>query len=327
MENSMDPSRISVGVVGLGLMGSSIVAALLVAGHRVRAIAPLPDDLTLAPQRITEQLRHCEQTALLTRPLDDYLARLSITEDYARLSDCRLVLECVIENLSVKETVYRHIEAVVAPDAVIASNTSAIPISLLQQRVARPERFLGIHWAEPACLTRFMEITCGEKTAPACADWAFDLAHAWQKEPTLLRKDIRGFVTNRLMYAVYREAFHLIESGAATLDDADKAFRYDVGSWVTLMGVFRRLDYLGLGDYPAIFETLFPQLSNEDRVPAVMQELIAQRARGTQSRRGLYDYTADEARQWDDAFAAFNQDIYQLAARYPATRHGETRRA
>ncbi|GAB3907896.1 3-hydroxyacyl-CoA dehydrogenase family protein [Larkinella knui] len=323
MEHNLAVNQISVGVVGLGLMGSSIVAALLIAGHPVVAIAPLPVDMELAPQRIADQLRHCEKAALLSHAPADYLAQLTVTDDYSQLQECRLVLECVIENLAIKETVYQKIEAVVSPEAVIASNTSAIPISILQHYISRPERFLGIHWAEPAYMTRFMEITCGDQTAMPYADWAFQLAHEWQKEPTLLRKDIRGFVTNRLMYAIYREALHLIDTEEASMEDVDKAFRYDVGSWVTLMGIFRRLDYLGLQDFSEIFKNLFPKLSNDDRVPAVMQRMIDLKARGTQSVQGLYDYTDEEARRWDEAFAVFNQDIYQLAAQYPAVRENQ----
>ncbi len=310
-------SEISVGVVGLGLMGSSIVAALLLAGHPVKAVAPLPDELADAPERIHNQIKHGEEADLLTKSPDDYRTQLTVSGDYTILSDCRLVLECVTERLAIKQTVYQKIAAVVSRDAVIASNTSAIPISQLQQYVPSPERFMGIHWAEPAYMTRFMEITCGTQTSLERANWAFELAHHWQKEPTLLRKDIRGFVTNRLMYAIYREAFHLVETGAATLDDVDKAFRYDAGSWMTMMGIFRRMDYTGLQDYPEIFRRVFPLLSNSEEVPALMKPLVEQQLRGTQSAQGLYDYTEEEAREWDKAFAVFNKDIFQLAARYP----------
>ena len=324
MEYNLATSEISVGVVGLGLMGSSIVAALLIAGHPVKAIAPLPVDMELAPQRIADQLNHCEKADLLTHPPAHYLTQLSITSDYSQLHDCRLVLECVIENLDIKKSVYQKIEAVVSPDAVVASNTSAIPISILQKFLTLPERFLGIHWAEPAYMTRFMEITCGEKTNSTYADWAYQLAHQWQKEPTLLRKDIRGFVTNRLMYAIYREALNLIDTNEASMEDIDKAFRYDMGSWVTLMGPFRRLDYQGLQDLPEIFNNILPKLSNNDRISPLMQHMIDLRVRGTQSVQGLYNYTPEEARQWDEAFAVFNQDIYQLAAQYPAVQSKET---
>lgn len=311
---------IPVGVVGLGLMGSSIVVAFLVAGHPVKAIAPIPADLEELYSRIKEQLNQCESTGLLKKPVNSVLENLVITENYGELASCRLVLECVVEKMEVKEQVFQKITAVVSEEAIIGSNTSAIPISVLQKYVSFPGRFLGIHWAEPAYVTRFLEITCGEQTLPKYADWVFQLAHCWGKEPTLLRKDIRGFITNRLMYAVYREALYLTENGKATPEAVDKAFRYDAGSWMTLMGVFRRMDYLGLNDFQAILKTYFPLLSNETGVPEIMQKMVENNDRGTQNGRGFYNYTPEEAKKWEEAFAEFNQDIFQLAAQYPASR-------
>lgn len=318
----MTPSEIRVGVVGLGLMGTSVVTALLIAGHRVSAIAPLHGDMAQARERVHEQLLHCRKGNLLAEPIEWYMKRLAISEDYANLSNCKLVLECVIEDAAVKRTVYKKITDVTTFDTIITTNTSAIPISELQRDVANPERFLGVHWAEPAYMTRFLEITCGGKTSVRYASWVFELAHQWGKEPTLLRRDIRGFVTNRLMYAIYREMFSIIEKGDATIDDVDKAFRYDAGSWITLMGIFRRMDFMGLKDFHRIFENIFPTLSNSDKVPAVMQELMKKKVRGTMDAEGLYSYTPEEARKWDERFASFNEEIYKLAALYPHDRIG-----
>ncbi|GAA4464510.1 3-hydroxyacyl-CoA dehydrogenase [Nibrella saemangeumensis] len=318
MDEKVNPHNIKVGVVGIGLMGSSIIVALLMAGHHVIAIAPLPDDKVLGPARVKDDLTRCAQSGLLEGAIDHYLDRLTIAGDYGMLASCSLVLECVIEQLAIKESVFKQISAHVDTAAIIGSNTSAIPISTLQQFVPDPGRFLGIHWAEPAYLTRFLEITCGRQTDITTAEWVMSLAHGWGKEPTLLRKDIRGFITNRLMYAVYREIFSLLESGKASLDDVDKAFRYDAGSWMTLMGIFRRMDYLGLQDYADILRTTFPQLSTTDEVPAVMQEMVDSNARGVQNARGLYAYTDEEARQWEEAFAHFNREIYHLSLQYPS---------
>lgn len=301
-------------------MGSSVVTALLIAGHRVNAVAPLHIDMAQAHDRVYEQLMHCHNAGLLAEPVAWYLKRLSITEDYSDLSNCRVVLECVIEEIAIKESVYRKIASVTTVDTVIASNTSAIPISVLQKGIPNPERFLGIHWAEPAYMTRFLEITCGGKTSARYASWIFALAHHWGKEPTLLRKDIRGFVTNRLMYAVYREMFAIIDKGDATIDDVDKAFRYDAGSWITLMGVFRRMDFMGLKDFHQIFKNIFPTLNNSDAVPVRMEDLVKKKLRGTLDAQGLYAYSLEEAKAWDAAFASFNEEIYRLAALYPYDR-------
>ncbi|SEJ58663.1 3-hydroxybutyryl-CoA dehydrogenase [Dyadobacter sp. SG02] len=313
-----EPSSLApVGVVGLGLMGSSIVAALLVAGHPVRAIAPIAQEAPVAPERIAGQLRQCRDAGLIGS-VQPYLDGLAISEDYAALAGCELVIECVIEKPEIKSTVYQKITNAVSAGCIIGSNTSAIPISELQKFVDIPARFLGIHWAEPAFMTRFLEITCGEQTDPVFAERVFGMAHRWGKEPTLLKKDIRGFITNRLMYAVYREIFHQIESGNASREDVDKAFRYDAGSWMTLMGIFRRMDYLGLKDFQTILPRIFSELGNSAEVPEIMQQMVREGARGVHNDRGIYPYEAGEGAQWDEAFARFNQKIHLLAAEYSA---------
>ncbi|MEJ7780402.1 MAG: 3-hydroxyacyl-CoA dehydrogenase NAD-binding domain-containing protein [Daejeonella sp.] len=312
-----NPNDIEVGVVGIGLMGSSIIVSLLASGHCVKAIAPIPADLIGAKERITEQLKACSHAGLMKDHISVCLKRLQISEEYNSLINSSLVLECVIEDIDIKESVYKKITDVVDVNTVIASNTSAIAITILQRLVSNPERFIGIHWSEPAYATRFMEITCGGDTDSIYAEWVFNLAHYWGKEPTLLKKDIKGFITNRLMYAVYREIFHLTESRKINMEDADKVFRYDVGSWITLMGLFRRIDYIGLADHAETFKNLFPQLSNTDNVPNVMQNIVDNHGRGIQNLSGLYSYTRGEAKEWEDAFAAFNEDIFRLASLYP----------
>ena len=286
MKELSNVEDVHVGVVGLGLMGSSIVAALLIAGHPVVAIAPTNTDAREAISRIGHQLDLCSQAGLIVNLPTSYLEHLTISEDYDLLEACSVVIECVIEQIEIKTEVYQKITSSVSPKTIIGSNTSAIPISVLQEKVLHPERFLGIHWAEPAFMTRFLEITCGKLTAIENADHIFNLAHQWGKEPTLLKKDIRGFITNRLMYAVYREIFHLLENETASQEDLDKAFRYDAGSWMTLMGLFRRMDYNGLNDYNTIIRNIFPQLSNSDQVPAIMQEIVRTTANGIHNGRG-----------------------------------------
>lgn len=320
MVDIKETKSIQVGVVGLGLMGSSIVVSLLAAGHRVVALAPVAGEREKAASHIADLLRHANSSGLLPKGIDACIKALFLTDDYEKLSGCQVVLECVVEDKGIKADVYGKIASYVFLDTIIASNTSAIPISELQALVPHPERFLGVHWAEPAYMTRFLEVTCGNQTDEAVAEYIVSLGVSWGKEPTLLRKDIRGFITNRLMYAVYREALTLIEDGHTTLVDADKAFRYDVGSWVTLMGIFRRMDFMGIADYAHGFERLFKQLSNTNQVPAIMQRVVEQQGKGIHNQIGLFEYTEAEAKAWDRAFAAFNRDIYELAGRYSEER-------
>ncbi|MGA0555767.1 3-hydroxyacyl-CoA dehydrogenase family protein [Larkinella sp. VNQ87] len=314
---STHPAELPVGVVGLGLMGCSITTCLLMAGHPVVAIAPIPGDLTTAEPRIHEHLTKSFAEGLCPGKPDEYLQNLIISEDYNLLKDTRLVVECTLEDIAIKRLVYQKIEAAVAPETVITSNTSAIPISTLQQETARPTRFLGLHWAEPSHTTRFLEIICGDASDHHRAEWLYTLAHQWGKEPTLVRKDIRGFITNRLMYALYREAFYLVENGYASIEDVDRACRNNAGYWMTLVGIFRWMDLTGVPAYHAVMKELLPTLSTATEVPGLIDEVVKRGGKGVQNANGFYDYTPEEARLWRETFEEFSYEIRRLALKYP----------
>ncbi|MCX6218489.1 3-hydroxyacyl-CoA dehydrogenase family protein [Spirosoma sp.] len=314
----LNPADILVSVVGLGLMGCSITVCLLIAGHPVVAVAPLPADMETAEPRIREHLTKAFEKGLITQSPELYFEQLTITEDYSLLKDCKLVLECTLEDIGIKKSVYDKIEAVVADDTLITSNTSAIPISILQRQIKLPERFLGLHWAEPSHTTRFLEIICGDLSDQQTADWLYALAHFWAKEPTLVRKDIRGFIANRLAYAMYREAFNLVENGYATVEDVDRACRNNTGYWMTLVGVFRWMDLTGVAAYHTVMKDLFPTLSNKTEVPKLIDDIVKAGGKGVQNAHGFYEYTPEEAQLWKETYEEFSYDIRQLALKYPA---------
>jgi 3-hydroxybutyryl-CoA dehydrogenase len=120
---------------------------------------------------------------------------LTITDQFLALRDCKLVIESTIEDLGIKKSVYGKIESIIDKNCILASNTSAIPISILQKLTKYPNRFLGLHWAEPSHTTRFLEIICGDLSDISFAEYLYQLSHQWGKEPILVRKDIRGFIT------------------------------------------------------------------------------------------------------------------------------------
>ncbi|MEC5145011.1 3-hydroxyacyl-CoA dehydrogenase family protein [Chitinophaga sp. 212800010-3] len=307
-----------VGIVGLGLMGCSITTCLLMAGHPVVAVAPVSADLEFAVKRITEHLHRSKNEGITVLSPVACLERLTITEDYTKLTPCELVIECTLEDLTIKKTVYGKIEAVISADAILTSNTSAIPISLLQEQVQWPERFFGLHWAEPSHTTRFLEVICGGKSDIKKGEYLYAVSHYWGKEPTLVRRDIRGFITNRLMYALYREAFYLVENGYATVEDVDRACRNNAGYWMTLAGVFRWMDLTGVQAYHTVMKDLFPTLNNSTEVPSLIDDLVKSGARGVANAKGFYEYTPEEAKLWEETFAAFSYEIRRLALKYPA---------
>lgn len=314
----MNTKDISVGVVGLGLMGCSITTCLLMAGHHIIAVAPIPLDLEHAEKRILQHLERSYKEGLASHKPETFMQALTITEDYENLKNCRLVIECTIEDLDIKKSVYGKVEAVIDPGCLLVSNTSAIPISILQKLTQRPERFFGLHWMEPSHTTRFLEVICGEKSDILLGEYLYDLSHLWGKEPTLVRKDIRGFITNRLMYAMYREAFYLVENGYATIEDVDRACRNNPGYWMTLVGVFRWMDLTGVDAYRTVMKDLFPTLSNSTEVPKLIDDIVKKGGRGVATGKGFYEYTPEEVKLWEEIFTAFSYEIRELALKYPS---------
>ncbi|HRE51283.1 MAG TPA: 3-hydroxyacyl-CoA dehydrogenase family protein [Flavitalea sp.] len=314
----IDVQQIPVGVVGLGLMGCSITTCLLMSGHPVTGIAPLSADIEHAEKRVRAHLAKAIEEGLAEEDIDDYIGRLTITDDYSKLADCKIAIECTLEDIDIKKSVFEKIEAAISPTAIIGSNTSAIPISILQQHTRRPERFFGLHWTEPSHTTRFLEIICGDQSNQETAKYLYELAHYWDKEPTLVMKDIRGFITNRLMYAMYREAFNLVEGGYASVEDVDRACRNNTGYWMTLVGVFRWMDLTGIPAYHAVMKDLLPTLSNKTEVPKMIDDLVKSGAKGVANAKGFYDYTPEEAKLWQETYREFSYDIMRLAKKYPA---------
>ncbi len=317
-KSEINPSQIIIGVVGLGLMGCSIVTCLLISGHPVVGIAPITSDMDTADSRIGQHLNELAERHILEEPIETIKNRLVITEDYSSLKNCTLVIECTLETLEVKREVYGKIENSVSQKTAIASNTSAIPITILQTGTQHPERFLGLHWSEPAYTSRFLEIICGDFTDINIAEYFYKLAHNWAKEPTLVRKDIRGFITNRINYAMYREAIDLVEKGYATVEDVDRVFRNGTGFWATLVGPFRWMDLTGVPAYCYVMKDLFPALSNRTDVPKLIQDIVDRGGKGVANADGFHKYSPEEAKAWQETFYRFTFEIRELALKYPA---------
>jgi 3-hydroxybutyryl-CoA dehydrogenase len=309
-------NKIPIGTVGLGLMGSSIATCILAAGHTVTSLVKTLDQAEEARQRILGYLEELEEEGMLNGKPKEVLERLTITDDVALLKDHEVVIESIIESVEEKRLVYRRLETVLSSTAIIGSNTSAIPVTVLQEGLQHPERVLGIHWAEPAHITRFMEVICGDRSELRFAETIVVLAESWGKEPSLLRKDIRGFITNRIMYAMLREAFHLVEKGYATVEDVDRSLRNDLGYWITFAGPFRFMDLTGIPAYGTVMKDLFPDLDNSTGTPALMEKIVADGALGVSNAKGFYPYTADSAERWEKTFIEFSYDIRKLAEKY-----------
>ena len=305
-----------VAVIGLGLMGRSIAACLLAAGHKVTGVTNDLEASAFVPQKIDALLREMNEEGLLGEASEKVMSGFRITADLNEIAGAGIVVESVTENLELKRQLLRDAERVVSADCILASNTSALPVSLLQEGAAHPERILGVHWDEPAHVTRFMEIIPGGRTSAEYLDRIAALAPLWGKEPSVLRKEIRGFITNRISYAMFREACHLVESGVCTVEDVDRSLRNDVGWWISFAGPFRYMDLMGVEAYYRVMGDLLPDLTTEKGIPKLMREVVESGGRGISNGHGFYEYTDEEAKAWEARFAEFNYRIRRLTAEF-----------
>ncbi len=309
--------KLPAAVIGVGQMGVSISACLLAAGHSVLAVSRNPSKHRNVRRQVEALLRQMVKEGLLRRDPGRLAKKFAVTENYGSLKDCQIVIESIVESVEEKRAALRKVEEVVSPQTIIGTNTSAIPVTILQEGAKFPERIFGLHWAEPAHVTRFMEIICGRDSSMGYAECIVELAKHWGKEPSLVRRDIRGFISNRLAYALFREAFHLVESGYASVDDIDRSMRNDLGYWITFAGPFRFMDLTGIPAYAAVMRDLWPELSCATEVPPLMKSVVESGARGVANHRGFYKYTPQQARRWEKLFLKFAYEIRALALKYP----------
>ena len=297
----------TIGVVGLGLMGRGIATVMLANDLNVIAVDPSEESQSLAREHITTSLAELPMAKEI-----DWQSQIKISTDFSDLAPCEFVIESIPEEPELKRSVLTQIEAVVGEAVPIATNTSALPISMLQSTCKKPERIIGMHWAEPCHLTRFLEVIRGEQTDEATTQATIELGTQVGKDPTEVKRDVPGFIVNRLAYAMYREAFWLVENGVADVEMIDRAFVTSISVWADIAGPFRWMDMTGLPAYAQAMERLFPELSCEQTTPRMMQQLVESGAKGTANGRGFYQYSPEEAQIWRARWVANAQRTSQL---------------
>ncbi len=299
-----------IGLVGLGLMGQGIATSLIAAGFRVTAYSRTAAREGETKEHIRKSLdKLVREDILKPSTVEGWEKRFKYVPEIEPLGDCEFIVETVGESLDLKRKIYQALESAIAPEVVIASNTSGISISLLQDQLERKERFIGMHWAEPAEITRYLEISRGRETNDQTVEMTVQVGEQCGKQPTVLNYDVPGLISNRLMYAMLREAIHLVEIGVADIETIDRSYRNDMGWWSTIAGPFRWMDLTGLPIYAKVMEGLFPELSNSTEVPKLMKEKVA-------SGEKFYDYSKDSEEEWEQVWSDFTHDLRKIVDKY-----------
>lgn len=282
----------TIGVVGAGTMGRGIVLAALAAGHAVilcdlfhgaaaKGERFLHDSLQRQQDRgriTSEQLRARQNALTISERLDD-------------LAPCDLVIEAIVEDEGAKAGLFNQLEAIVSEDCIIATNTSSLSVTRLARGLARPGRFLGLHFFNPAHVLPLVEIVAAQQSEARVADLAEALMSAWGKTPVRCASS-PGFIVNRVARPFYAEAWRLLEEGAAPPEVIDKAMT-DAGGF--RMGPFALMDMIGHDVNLSVTRSVYEQMAHDPRYrpSQTQQALVDAGTTGIKAGAGIYDHAPD----------------------------------
>ena len=279
-------------VIGLGTMGAGIAGVMARAGLTVRAF----DVDAEAVERSQDALPTI--AAVLDRldmPSKGDATDVTFSESLAdAVAGADLVLENVPERLELKLQVLAEINACVSENCIIASDTSGIPITKLQAGVTAPQRVVGMHWSNPPHIIPMIEVVAGEQTCVSTTDWMIETIRGFGLIPVKVDRDVAGFVENRILYAIMREALDLVESGVIEPKDLDTCVSWGIGYKLAIVGPMALLDMAGLDIYQSVSSYLNDELSSRGDVSPYVLERTARGNLGLKSGKGIFDYKGQD---------------------------------
>jgi 3-hydroxybutyryl-CoA dehydrogenase len=306
-----------VAVIGTGMMGPGIAMTLALAGHPVTLFGRSPDSVSRGLATVERGLQQLRDERL-TNARSAQAARRRIqgaTDLAGAVGRAAFVFESIVEELDLKQQLFGQLDQLAPTDAIFASNTSGLPITRIAEPMAHPERVATAHFWNPAHLMPLVELVKGERTSESTIEKLRQVLGSAGKRTVTVRKDVPGQLGNRLQHALFREAFHIIQEGVASVEDVDAAIKYGPGLRFPAYGLLEHADMVGLDMMQAIDSYLFPALSSAAGPPAFLRELIARGDLGAKTGHGLYDWTQRNAA---DVLAARDRFI---AARLRDARH------
>lgn len=291
-------TRQRIGIIGAGLMGHGIAQAFAAAGHPVDIQEPDPGRRAGILDRIRRNLGELGQDAGAA----DRIRPQATLEDTVGQAD--VVIEAVPEDLALKQRIFAAVEAAAPSHALLASNTSVIPIGRVMEAVRDRTRAMGAHWWNPPYLIPLVEVIQTPDTADAAISAMMELLASIGKMPVHVRKDVPGFIGNRLQHALWREAIALVENGVCDARTVDTVVKASFGRRLAVLGPLENADLVGTDLTLAVHEHVLPDLDRNPGPSALLRELVASGRLGMKTGAGFRSWTEAERAEVHSRLAA-----------------------
>jgi 3-hydroxybutyryl-CoA dehydrogenase len=277
-----------IAVIGGGLMGAGIAQVFAVAGHEVCVQEPFEPVRLSIVERVRVNLQRMGADAAAAD-------RVSTTDNLeAAVSGADYVTEAAPERLEVKRAIFAELVARAGPAAILASNTSVIPIGSIAEGLSSAERIVGTHWWNPAPLIPLVEVVQAADTSDATIETTMELLRSVGKRPAHIRKDLPGFVANRLQHALWREAIAMVAEGICDARTLDDCVKNSFGLRLSVLGPLENADLVGLDLTLDIHKTIIPELDRHSRPHELLEEHVSTGRLGFKTGQGFRNWTPAE---------------------------------
>ena len=284
-----------IAVIGAGTMGYGIAQEFAVAGFEVRIHSRTEESLQRGIDRIRDTLQRLTKMGLMTRlQARSALPRIQASAVLGETVDeADVVIEAVYEDLVLKRRIFGELDRLCPQRTILASTTSTFLPSELASVTRRPDRVLVTHYINPPYLTPLVEVVRHQSTSDDTVATVMDLLRDVGKRPVLVQREVPGFISVRLQFALLREALSLVQSGVATPQDVDTVIKTSIGRRWAVAGVFEVLELAGWDLAEAIATSLLPHLENSTQVPQLLREKVQRQELGVKTGKGFYEWTPE----------------------------------